>query len=531
MRFAVAQALLAAAASASAQTPADSFDFRDASLPDTEARMRACVGRPQWDAKRTAELARQMSSASETSLPDAPAVIASQRGRWACVPRTTAGYPLWPLEALDNIASTPGIEPQALRGWREAMLAQIGKSGHALGLIKWPNGNGLEVDVEVQPGSALRAKWRTRHLPAGGYDAAAYPVVVDGTGLKSVRSTQMGNGPWYSVVPSQALHWPVVDNYPVLTGTADTTAERLTGTTWSRDADRLKLEADGRVTLTAARPRTGTWRVAAGLLQLQWNDQGYETLRVVNDGLQLAGIQRRTQPATVNEPAHEFQNGSVFDLVRTTQAQAALAAAATAASAPPAPAAVPPAPTVASAAVQHIALLLRFERDLKGVGAPADAEALLAAPGRALWSDDRVRALGTAPARLQGPELIALLAANRRLADQVMPFLTTASKAYEVDPGRYGEVYLNLTDLLMRLMAGQVQLAKRAQAQNPNADSSAQASATVMVMQSSLQSIVRARRAELPRLPGPLQARASSRLTELEQEFPEAMESLDKPAR
>ena len=531
-RFVVALTVFGAAAGAAAQTPVDTFDFRDASLPDTEARMRACLGRPEWDAKRTLEGARNMGVSSETRLTGAPAVIATQRGRWACVQRTQAGFPVWPVEALDNIATLKGVDPQALRAWQLALLAQVRASGHALGLVKWPKGNAHEIEIDVQPGSALYAKWHSRDLAAGSYDEGAYSTVLDGTGLKSISSTQIGGSTWYSVVPPRAVMWPVVDNFPVLPGTSETTAERLAGTSWSRDKDRMKLEADGRMTLTAAIPRTGTWRVVApGVLQLSWSDQAYETLRLTSDGSQLAGIRRRTQPGRDDDPAREWQNGSVFELVRTTQpaTTTALPPPTVAASTPvtSSPARLP----VTSAVAQRIALMLRFERDLKGVGTPDDAEALLAAPGRALWSAERVQAFNSTPPDLEASEAIALISVNKRLADQFVPYLKTATKAFEGDPLRYGEAYLNLTDLLMRSMATNVQLLKRALAKNPGNDTSGQAAASVLLMQSSLQTFMRGRQQELPRFIGPIQAQAAARLQMLREDFPEAAQPLDVPAR
>ncbi|WP_457420384.1 hypothetical protein [Roseateles sp. P5_E7] len=516
---------LSLAAGALAQTPADTFEFRDASLPDTEARMRDCLALPKADVKSTRDSALSFRGSSETRFTDATAFIVSQAGRWACVPRTAAGRPVWPLEAMDNIATIEGVDADNQRVWRLALLEQLRETGRARGLIRWPGGNGHEVEVELQPDRTLTAKWSSRFMKAGSFDEAAYLIVLRGDGLKSIRSTQLGSAPWHSVVPPRATFWPVEDRWAVLPGTAQTTTARLAGTDWNSDDARLRLEGDGRVTLTATRPRSGTWQVQApGVLHIQWSDNAFSTLRVTEDDLRLTGILRRTQAPAGNTPSEEFQAAVSYNSVRNTL----LPAPALAGVAPPASA-----PAIVAPSLQYLGAVLVFERELKALGPATDTDtaALLQAPARALWSAARVQKILNPPADIDPLEAAASLTLHKRLAEQLLPRQRAAELGLKTDPEQFADVYVDLADLFLRLSAANVRVAQRLDAgSKPGSDASGTRAAALLMMQTALQAMVKAQEIRLRELPPRQRAQAEVRLQRFRADCADALQLAGDPA-
>lgn len=496
-------ALLGANA-ALAQPPAASFDFLSGDRRDTGDQMRACVGLTRADLKGPLIAAAAIdTNITETRFSGSSAAIVTQRGRWACVKHSEAGYPAWPLEALDNIVSIEGVDAQAVKTWRLGLLEQLRHHGQALGLIKFPQGNAYEVAIDADKNKLLLARWRLRDLQPGSFDEAAYAAVLDGRGLTRIRSVRLGHGDgdWHSVVPPKAVHWPVAGNWAMPPATSTTTVDRLIDSEWERKGERLRFDVDGGVTSTATPPRGGHWQVVEpGLLRIRWTDKSFETLRVVAAGVQLSGINRRTRAAEASHPEEELQVPVVYEMVYKPEGLS------TATSSPQPPSANP-----------RTAVLLAFERDLKALstgpeGTPPDP---LDSRARALLSPAGTQALQDVLRQPVPTEAGTLLLASLRVIDALGPLTQATATGLRRDPERFGEAQLDLSNLSTRLRLSKIMLAQEmADLFDDNGSRSLDPTT-----RDRAQRLLKNHEADLAKLPPLLQPQARARLQQLKQDF------------
>jgi hypothetical protein len=262
---------------------------------------------------------------------------------------------------------------------------------------------------------------------------------------------------------------------------------------------------------------------APGVLRIQWSDNAFSTLRLTDDGLRLTGIQRRTQAPVGNTPGEELQTAVAYDLARTASPSAPTVAGV----APPASA-----PAMAGPALRYLGALLVFERALKALGTVTDdgASTLLQAPALALWSPDRTRQIVSPPATLDPLEALAALTVQQKLTTQLAPHLRTAAAGFKADPGRFADVYLDLSDLQMRLSAANLRIWQRVEASSkPGNDASGTRAAAMLLIQVRLQAMAGLLEAQLPEFPASQRAQAAARLQQFRDEYADTLRPAGDP--
>lgn len=333
-RFAAAAVATASLVAQAAPPVAETYNLRPLVHAEVVQDMQRCVGpraRPDqlqaFVAKALGELADgDPTRAAQLATPEAAGVVLAAAGQWACVPLSSEGFPLWPVEALHGVIVPVGVPAALTRAWRRHLLDQVARDGVGRGLIVYPGGEADQVHVIAEQRQALQIKLSMRLLPAGSYREQQYSAVLRHPGLTRLVTRSSGTGvgtPWRMAIPPHRLLQPVHDGFVVVQPTVQTRHFAFVGTQWllGGEAGTVTLQAGGAVVRSAAEPGTspatatrsrsaqtlGRWRVADGVLQLTLSDGTRYALTLHDSAHTLVGIGRRADEDAPEDEGGETQ--------------------------------------------------------------------------------------------------------------------------------------------------------------------------------------------------------------------------------
>lgn len=336
--------LLSAVAWAGPQAP-EAYDLRPLLSASVADDMQACVGPSmalrgvhEFLAKALANAELDGGAAAQLGHDKSPGVVLAVAGRWACVPMSGEGFPMWPVETLHGLIVPVGVPASITLAWRRDLLEQVARDGVGRGLIVYPSGDADQVHVIAEKRQAMQVKFSTRLLRAGGFKESHYPAVLRHPGLTRLvtRSTGDNQGtPSRLAIPPQRLLRQVRDDYVVVEPTAPTRDFGFAGTRWvvPGTPGQMLLRADGAVVhADGARTEPGTWRVESGVLRVALADGARYALTLQADRYTLSGFARRVEPEGHEDEGGEWQwrtvlrmDGAPDDAGAGTQRQAGAA--------------------------------------------------------------------------------------------------------------------------------------------------------------------------------------------------------------
>ncbi len=292
----------------------DAYDLRPLLRQTVADEMRQCVG-PAVDegqvrsflAGALTERATDPTHATQLGDPAAAAVLLAAGSHWTCVPLSSEGFPIWPVETMHGLVVPVGVPVDLKTAWRRNLLTQVARDGVGRGLIVYPSGDAVQVIVIAEQRQALTVRFSTRPLGAGEYVEQQFPAVLRHPGLTRLvtRSGAAGIGtPSRLAIPPHRLLQPVQDGFVRVEPTAATRDFGFEGTRWEFGAGNATLVLGAGGTLLQAGAPGGQWQVVDGVLQLALADGACYALTLHGDGRTLSGVGRRGE-----ERGHEDEGG------------------------------------------------------------------------------------------------------------------------------------------------------------------------------------------------------------------------------
>ncbi|UCV16566.1 hypothetical protein [Quatrionicoccus australiensis] len=218
-----------------------------------------------------------------------PYLIASG-DRFACIDRNGNGKPLLPARLFSKMLSLEGASEQTANDLRLSLAQQVAQRGMADALVKFSNGNALEIMILVAEDAPVEFLYSTNFLKAGAYDESKYRFVASGP-IKSFSSMAYGASSRRAVgiLQDEPAPRPLRGEYLLAKGSSATGDYRFAGSTWRfNNGSSIYLAPGGNVSFrpTAGDEKTGSWTVDNGVLYFSYGQvYGSATLA---DGDKLA---------------------------------------------------------------------------------------------------------------------------------------------------------------------------------------------------------------------------------------------------
>lgn len=322
--LALAGLLGAAASGAALAQPVipDRFgDILEVDAPGTAQGIARCVGAPGGESIEPDLQA--IAASGDSDLPreyvrdSSPGVALLTRGFWTCLPLSPARFPVWPLEVMQAVVHVASAPPQDMADWHRALLERLAQRGQAVGLVVYPNGNGLLLTFTAQPGTGMYLKYTTKFLKPDAVDESIAHAVIRPTkigGIRIVNALDPARPDFagHPVLPASRMAWPLEGDYVKPPPGPVNHQMVYEGTQWRNAQNtRLWLQPQGVVVLSTPRSTSsGIWEARNGVVYVKLNQGVWYSLRVSMDGLSLNG-RARINPAPV-KAAPDVLNG--FDL-------------------------------------------------------------------------------------------------------------------------------------------------------------------------------------------------------------------------
>jgi hypothetical protein len=293
------------------------YELRPLMQQTVAEEMQRCVGPAVEEGQLQAFLAEALSArvadltqARQLGDPTADAVVVAAAGQWTCVPLSSEGFPIWPVETMHGLVVPVGVPPTLTAAWRRNLLAQVARDGVGRGIIVYPSGDADQVIVIAEQRQAATVKYSTRLLRAGEYSEQQFPAVLRHPGLSRLVTRSGGSGmgtPSRMAIPPHRLLQPVHDGFVQVESNEATRAFAFEGTRWEGGSAQgpIVLAAGGEVLSAGA--NTGTWRVSTGVLQLTLSNGSRYALTLRADGTQLSGVGRRVEESGHDDEGSEWQ--------------------------------------------------------------------------------------------------------------------------------------------------------------------------------------------------------------------------------
>ncbi len=218
-----------------------------------------------------------------------PYLIASG-DRFACIDRNGNGKPLLPARLFGKMLSLEGASEQTANDLRLSLAQQVAQRGMADALVKFSNGNALEIMILVAEDAPAEFLYSTNFFKAGAYDESKYRFVASGP-IKSFSTMAYGASSRRAVgiLQDEPAPRPLRGEYLLAKGSSATGDYRFAGSTWRfNNGSSVYLAPGGNVSFrpTAGDEKTGSWTVDNGVLYFNYGQvYGSATLA---DGDKLA---------------------------------------------------------------------------------------------------------------------------------------------------------------------------------------------------------------------------------------------------
>lgn len=194
--------------------------------------------------------------------------------KFACIDRNGAGKPILPPSWFRKIIRLEGASEQTTDSLYRNFATQLANRGTADALMKFSNGNAIEVTLSVAEDVPTEVAYSTNLMKAGEYDETKYRFVTTDQ-VKSLSTSSYGS-PGRHAVPilqDEIAPRPLKGNYLWVQGNALTAQYPFNGTNWRfGNGSRIALAEGGTLTMTPQKGEllSGTWQMEDGALYLNY---------------------------------------------------------------------------------------------------------------------------------------------------------------------------------------------------------------------------------------------------------------------
>ncbi|MGE5468229.1 MAG: hypothetical protein ACM3Y9_12470 [Ignavibacteria bacterium] len=266
IRNALIVPLALASALAAAEDPMlpDALTIGWINAPDVYAHMAYCSPgiRPETVADIQSRAAKATIVFGSTTADRTPYLLASA-DRFTCIERNGRGKPLLPPALFGKFLKLEGASAKTAEALQKNLATQIATRGAADALVKFGNGNGLEITLLVAEDSPSDIYFSTNFVKAGQYDETKYRFVAADQ-ITSFATTSWGSsGRRIPILQNELAPRPMKGSHLAVAGTPETGAYAFDNSRWKFNTDAvLLLGPDGAVSFTPKKgdATSGTWR-------------------------------------------------------------------------------------------------------------------------------------------------------------------------------------------------------------------------------------------------------------------------------
>lgn len=194
--------------------------------------------------------------------------------RFACIDRNGNGKPILPARLFGKMLRLEGATEQTGNALRQSLAQQVAQRGVADALVKFSNGNALEISILVAEDAPAEFLYSINFLMAGAYDESKYRFVASDQ-IKSFTTTSYGSSARRAVgiLQDEMAPRPLRGEHLLAKGTGPTGDYRFAGSTWRfANGSSVFLASGGAVIFRSntGDEKTGSWTVDNGVLYFNY---------------------------------------------------------------------------------------------------------------------------------------------------------------------------------------------------------------------------------------------------------------------
>lgn len=202
-----------------------------------------------------------------------PYLIASG-DRFACIDRNGSGKPVLPASVFGKMIKLEGATEQTSLSLYQNLARQLATRGAADALVRFSNGNAMELSVTVVEDAPAEFLYAANFLKAGEYDESKHRfVVTDEVKSFTTRSYGASGRRAVSILQDELAPRPLKGEFLLAAGTGQTGEYRFDDTAWRfNGGGSISLAAGGALNFKSRTgdEKTGSWQVENGALYFNY---------------------------------------------------------------------------------------------------------------------------------------------------------------------------------------------------------------------------------------------------------------------
>lgn len=193
---------------------------------------------------------------------------------FGCIERNGNGKPILPPKTFSKFIAFEGASEETTKSLYRSFSTQLATRGAAEALVKFSNGNALEVTLSVVEDAPFEIMYSTNFLKNGEYDETKYRFVIADQ-IKAFSTTTYGASGRraVSILQNEITPRPLKGNHLQGRGTPQTSAYVFEGSYWRfRGGGSITLARGGELIFTPSNgeTKTGSWQVDNGTLYFNY---------------------------------------------------------------------------------------------------------------------------------------------------------------------------------------------------------------------------------------------------------------------
>lgn len=194
--------------------------------------------------------------------------------RFVCIDRNGSGKPVLPARVFGKMIKLEGAAEQTNLSLYQNLARQLAARGAADALVRFANGNAMELSVSVVEDAPVELLYAANFLKAGEYDESKYRYVVTDQ-VKSFTTKSYGDSGRraMSILQDELAPRPLKGEFLLAAGTGQTAAYRFDDTAWRfSGGGSISLAAGGTLNFKsrAGDEKAGSWLVENGALYFNY---------------------------------------------------------------------------------------------------------------------------------------------------------------------------------------------------------------------------------------------------------------------
>ncbi|MGE5471894.1 MAG: hypothetical protein ACM3X0_13940 [Bacteroidota bacterium] len=243
--------------------------------PDALSRVAYCV--PDITPEKLEDLRGRAAKATVVQFmknsDKTPYLIASG-DRFACIDRSGSGKPLLPARIFAKMLRLDGATEQGVLTLYQSLARQLAMRGAADALVRFANGNAIELTVSVVDDAPAEFLYATNFLKSGEYDESKYRFVL-AEPVRSYSTTSYGSAGRRAVaiLQDELAPRPLKGEFLLIAGTVQTGEFHFADTRWRfPGGGTIRLAAGGELNFTpkSGEEKIGSWAVDNGALYFNY---------------------------------------------------------------------------------------------------------------------------------------------------------------------------------------------------------------------------------------------------------------------